>query len=178
MLVSQFVNFLILPIPHSPNVNTYLFPDRSEYQLTIGGMIDAASLVKFLQLTYQELYPQQQHYQHLQITVDRYLSHETPLWFVTRSEQNSVAKIGCLWLGIAIDQVNGLRHPNIMTIYVDPQHRRQGIGKALVEHAEAWAKTQGYTQMGLQVFTTNQPAIELYQQLGYQARSISMMREF
>jgi GNAT superfamily N-acetyltransferase len=159
-------------------VNTYLFPDRTEYQLITGGMMEAASLVKFLQLTYQELYPDQQHYQHLQLTVDRYLSNETPLWFVTRSDQNTVTKIGCLWLGIAIDQVNGLRHPNIFTIYVDPDHRRQGIGKALVTHAEVWAKTQGYTQMGLQVFTTNHPAIELYQQLGYQARSISMMREF
>ncbi len=140
--------------------------------------METATLLKFLQLTYQELYPYQQHYQHLQLTVDRYLSNETPLWFVTTAVGNDPIKIGCLWLGIAIDQVNGLRHPNIFTIYVDPNHRRQGIGKALVGHAEAWAKNQGYTQMGLQVFTTNQPAIELYQQLGYQARSISMMREF
>jgi GNAT superfamily N-acetyltransferase len=158
-------------------VNTYLFPDRTEYRLITGGAIETATLVKFLQLTYQELYPHQQHYQHLQLTVDRYFSHETPLWLVTTAVGNDEIKIGCLWLGIAIDQVNGLRHPNVFTIYVDPSYRRQGIGRALVGHAEAWAKAQGYTQMGLQVFTTNQPAIDLYQQLGYQPRSISMMRE-
>ena len=136
--------------------------------------MDVAALLKFLQVTYQELYPQQQDYQHLQLTVDRYLSFDTPLWFVTTTGST---KIACLWLGIAIDQVNGVRHPNIFLVYVDPAYRRQGIAKALIQHAEAWAKNSGYTQMGLQVFTANRSAIELYQQLGYQPRSISMMRE-
>jgi ribosomal protein S18 acetylase RimI-like enzyme len=95
------------------------------------------------------------------------------LWFVTTSSR----KIACLWLGIAIDQVTGIRHPNIFLVYVDPAYRRQGIGRALMEYAQVWAKAQGYTQIGLQVFTNNQPAIDLYQQLGYQPRSISMMRE-
>ncbi len=155
-------------------MNTYLFPDRTQYQLITGNGSDVAALLKFLQVTYQELYPQQQNYQHLQSTVDRYLSLETPLWFVTTA---SSVKIACLWLGIAIDQVNGVRHPNILLIYVDPVYRRQGIGRALMSHAQTWATDRGYTQIGLQVFTANQPAIELYQQLGYQPRSISMMRE-
>lgn len=135
--------------------------------------MDVAALLKLLQVTYQELHPHQQNYQHLQVTVDRYFSSETPLWFVTAD----AAKIACLWLGIAIDQVNGVRHPNVLLVYVDPLYRRQGIGTALIQHAEAWAKERGYTQMGLQVFTANQSAIELYQQLGYQSRSISMMRD-
>jgi GNAT superfamily N-acetyltransferase len=153
---------------------TNLFTDRTEYKLVTGEAMDIASLLKFLQVTYQELYPHQQNYQHLQLTVARYFSTETPLWFVTTA---NATKIACLWLGIAIDQVNGIRHPNVFLVYVNPVYRRQGVGKALMKHAEAWAKDRGYTQIGLQVFTANQSAIELYQQLGYQARSISMMRE-
>jgi ribosomal protein S18 acetylase RimI-like enzyme len=156
-------------------VTIYLFPHLNQYQLITGSAIDITTLLKFLQITYQELYPQQQNYQHLQSTLDRYFSAETPLWFVTTPDRSS--KIACLWLGIAIDQVTGIRHPNIFLIYVAPNHRRQGIGRALMGHAEAWAKERGYTQISLQVFTTNQPAIDLYQQLGYQPRSISMMRE-
>ena len=163
----------------------YLFPNLTQYQLITGNAIltgrdsanDIDTLLKFLQITYQELYPQQQDYRHLQSTVDRYFSSETPLWFVITSERDLSTKIACLWIGIAIDQITGIRHPNIFLIYVDPAYRRQGIGRALMGHAEAWAKDRGYTQIGLQVFTTNQPAIELYQQLGYQSRSISMMRE-
>jgi ribosomal protein S18 acetylase RimI-like enzyme len=155
-------------------VTIYLLPDLTQYQLEIGKEIDTIVLLNFLQTTYRELYPQQQNYQHLQSTIGRYFSTETPLWFVTIA---SGEKIGCLWVGIAIDQVTGIRHPNIFLVYVDPIYRRQGIGRALMGHAAEWAKAQGYLQIGLQVFTTNQPAIDLYQKLGYQARSISMMRE-
>jgi ribosomal protein S18 acetylase RimI-like enzyme len=155
-------------------VTSYLSPNHTQYQLVTGTALDTSTLLKFLQVIYQELYPQQQDYQHLQLTVDRYFSAETPLWFVTTS---SSVKIACLWLGIAIDQITGIRHPNVFLIYVDPIYRRQGIGRELMRYAETWAKAQGYTQIGLQVFTTNQPAIELYQQLGYQSRSISMMRD-
>jgi ribosomal protein S18 acetylase RimI-like enzyme len=172
-------------------VTIYLFPHLTQYQLIAGEAIDIATLVKFLQITYREISPQQHDYRHLQSTVDRYFSADTPLWFVTTTVSNDGGsvfpggnrerannkKIACLWLGTAIDQITGIRHPNIFLLYVDPSYRRQGIGKALMEYAQTWSKEQGYTQIGLQVFTNNQPAIELYQQLGYQPRSISMMLE-
>jgi ribosomal protein S18 acetylase RimI-like enzyme len=143
-----------------------------------GTAIDRASLWKFLRVTYQELYPQQADYSHLEATVDRYLSIDTPLWFVTITQPDrSTVKVACLWLGMAIDQITGVRHPNIFLVYVVPAHRRQGIGRALMEHAATWAKAEGYTQIGLQVFTTNQPALDLYNKLGYQAMSVSMIRE-
>jgi ribosomal protein S18 acetylase RimI-like enzyme len=165
-------------------VAKYLFSNNTQYQLLNGGSGDRAKLLDFLQITYRELYPQQQIYSHLESTVDRYLSSDTPLWFVTadcgdapeRLHQGSVT-IGCLWLGMAIDQITGIRHPNIFLIYVEPSYRRQGIGRELMCQAEVWAKSQGYSQISLQVFTTNQPAIDLYTSLGYEARSISMFRE-
>lgn len=171
----------------------YLLPDLTQYQLIAGEASDVATLVKFLQITYREISPQPHDYRHLQSTVDRYFSSDTPLWFVTTTvgensgsecslaapaqSRERAKKIACLWLGTAIDQITGMRHPNIFLIYVDPIYRRQGIGRALMEYAQVWAKERGYTQIGLQVFTTNQAAIDLYQQLGYQPRSISMMRE-
>jgi GNAT superfamily N-acetyltransferase len=158
-------------------VNNYLFPDRTKYQLVTGTEIDRPSLLRFLQITYQELYPEQHNYQHLRFTVDRYFSTDTPLWFVTIPGRERAVKIACLWVGTAIEQITGIRHPNIFLIYVDPDYRRQGIGRALLEHIEDWSKMKGYTQIGLQVFSENKPAIELYQQLGYQPKSIAMMRE-
>jgi ribosomal protein S18 acetylase RimI-like enzyme len=154
-----------------------LFPNSTTYQLITGNGLDINSLLKFLQLTYRELSPYQQDYRHLQSTVDRYFSANTPLWFVTIPTEDRTKKIACLWLGIAIDQATGIRHPNIFLVYVEPTYRRQGIGCALMEHAQSWAKVQGYTHIGLQVFTANQPAIDLYQKLGYQPRAISMLRE-
>ena len=156
-------------------MNTYLFPDRDRYQLVTGTTRDVASLRQFLQVTYRELYPQQQDYQHLQVTIDRYFTHQTPLWFVLAEEGG--ARIACMWVGIAIDQITGKRHPNIFLLYVEPAYRRQGIASALMQNVERWAKNRGYTQIGLQVFTADRPALSLYEKLGYEPRSISMLRE-
>lgn len=91
--------------------------------------------------------------------------------------EDGAVQIACMWVGIAIDQITGKRHPNIFLLYVEPAYRRQGIARALMQNVERWAKSQGYTQIGLQVFTTDRPAISLYEKLGYRTRSISMMRE-
>jgi ribosomal protein S18 acetylase RimI-like enzyme len=47
-------------------------------------------------------------------------------------------------------------------------HRRRGIGAALLDRAEAWARDAGVTKLELHVFPHNTPAIALYERLGYE----------
>jgi len=61
-------------------------------------------------------------------------------------------------------------------LYVSPEHRRQGIGSALMHQAENWAKARGDCQIGLQVFQQNQPALGLYQKLGFQPQWLGMVK--
>ncbi|MCY7321810.1 MAG: GNAT family N-acetyltransferase, partial [Phormidesmis sp. CAN_BIN36] len=150
-----------------------------DYRLQVGSTLDRSLLVKFMQRTYQELYPASD-FAHLAVTIEQYLSHQTPIWWVESSQvvagglpsSRSVQQpIAGLWLGNAIDQASGDRHAHIFLLYVMPSHRRQGIGAALVHHAESWARERGDRQISLQVFTSNQPALQLYQTLGYQTQS-------
>lgn len=164
------------------------------YSLRRGTGLDRALLVKFMQRTYQELYPEG-NLTHLAHTVEQYFSSETPLWWVEMESELAfpqetaapmpslasasslpTAPIGCLWLGFAIDQITGWQHPHIFLLYVSPDHRRQGIGSALMHHVEAWAKAKGSRQIGLQVFQQNQPALQLYEKLGYQPQSVWMVK--
>ncbi|MCU0523239.1 MAG: GNAT family N-acetyltransferase [Elainella sp. Prado103] len=158
------------------------------YQLRQGAGLDRALLVKFMQRTYQELYPSAS-FAHLAQTVEQYFSAETPLWWVDRVDQACPDQqvndqqvtplpnpIGCVWLGMAIDQVTGWRHPHIFLLYVDPAFRRQGIGSALMQQVEAWARQRGDRQIGLQVFQQNQPARQLYEKLGYHTQSMWMVK--
>jgi ribosomal protein S18 acetylase RimI-like enzyme len=156
------------------------------YKLRVGSGGERATLVKFLELSYQEFFPGQDDFSHLTETVKRYFSRETPLWWVELADaavsQSSPivpslsASVACLWLGNAVDQVNGGRHAHIFLLYVMPEHRRQGIGSALMRHAEDWARARGDRQIGLQVFQSNQPALNLYHQLGYQTQSLWMVK--
>lgn len=52
-----------------------------------------------------------------------------------------------------------------MSVAVDS--RRQGIGSKLLETAEEFCRTQGYTGIRLTTVTPLQPAIALYQKYGY-----------
>jgi ribosomal protein S18 acetylase RimI-like enzyme len=144
------------------------------YQLRSGSGLDRATLLKFMRRTYQELHPDQ-NFAHLAHTVEQYLSKETPLWWVDLAECATVP-IACLWLGNAINQVNGDRHAYIFLLYVQPEHRRRGLGSALVRLAETWAIERGDRQIGLQVFANNQPALNLYTKLGYQTQSLLLIK--
>ncbi len=147
------------------------FPIKG-YRLQVGSTLDRAALRKFLHITYEELFPKNS-LAHLSDTVEQYFSADTPLWWVLDSGQ---IKIGCLWLGNAIDQSSGVRHAHIFLLYIEPAHRRQGLAKALIHIAENWAKARGDQQISLQVFASNQPAVQLYQLLGYNTESYSMLK--
>ncbi len=56
---------------------------------------------------------------------------------------------------------------DILTVGVVPQHRGQGIARALMARITDWAKSQGSTAMMLEVKTDNVEAISLYESLGY-----------
>jgi ribosomal protein S18 acetylase RimI-like enzyme len=135
-----------------------------------------------MQRTYAEIEPTGT-YSHLAATVDQYFAQETPLWWIklnSNSDDNCPAflnhPIACLWLGTAIDQVSGDRHAHIFLLYVAPEHRRQGIGAALMHQAEQWGLARGDRKIGLQVFQSNQPAILLYKSLGYEVQSLGMVK--
>ncbi|OUL37154.1 GNAT family N-acetyltransferase [Nostoc sp. T09] len=158
------------------------------YSIRLGSALDRALLVKFMQRSYQDIFPQGD-FSHLAQTVEQYFSNKTPLWWVDEAagEQDTESSfstsssslnspVACLWVGNAIDQVGGSRHAHIFLLYVVPEHRRRGIGTALMRYIENWATQRGDRQIGLQVFQSNQAALNLYNQLGYQTQSLWMVK--
>lgn len=161
------------------------------YQLRTGSGLDRALLVKFMQRTYRELNPEANS-DHLAQTVDQHFSAETPLWWVQPIKSvdsdfsdsslglphthSRSAPVACLWMGQAINQITGYRQAYTFLIYVAPDVRRQGIGTALMHHGEQWAKQQGFRELGLHVFQTNQAALQLYHRLEYRPTSVWMTK--
>lgn len=52
-------------------------------------------------------------------------------------------------------------------LYVDPDHRRRGIGRILVEHVLDWAEPREFVGIDLEAYQTNTPAAVLYRSLGF-----------
>ena len=157
------------------------------YSIVKGSSLDRALLVKAMQRTYKELHPEQS-VAHLAHTVDQYLSNDTLLWWVEvkrSTPSGQIPRMGpsrvkqpiaCLWLGDAIDQIEGDRHAYVFLLYVEPNHRRKGIASALMAKAVEWAKARGDRKISLQVFSDNQPALMMYEKLGYRVQSFWMTR--
>lgn len=153
------------------------------YQLIQGSAFDLDRLIDFMHNTYQEL-GSVQDVAYLRQTVEQHLSQVTPLWWVIpkissqdlENPPSATPPIACLWLGNAIDLRQGDRHTYLLLLYVNPEHRRRGIGLALMQQAEQWSKAQGDSQISLQVFEDNLAARALYERLGYQTTARLMAR--
>jgi ribosomal protein S18 acetylase RimI-like enzyme len=147
-------------------------PGSCNYQLRRGHQRDRLLLLQFLEQAYQEQYPTHP-FTHLKITLDQYWSDQTPVWFM---DNQAALSVGCLWAGDGYDQITGDRYTHIFLVYVAPEHRCQGLGRRLLNHAEQWAYQRGNRALGLQVFIENHIAQSLYHSMGYHPRSTFLLK--
>jgi RimJ/RimL family protein N-acetyltransferase len=71
-------------------------------------------------------------------------------------------------LSLARDAHPASGHVADLGLMVDARNRRQGVGRALMEAATQWAREHRVTKLELHVFPWNEPAIALYESLGYE----------
>jgi ribosomal protein S18 acetylase RimI-like enzyme len=68
------------------------------------------------------------------------------------------------------------RYAVVENLAVTEEHRRGGIGLALMERAEEWARAKGATSVELNVYAFNRVAQRFYRQLGYEILSHRMTK--
>jgi RimJ/RimL family protein N-acetyltransferase len=71
-------------------------------------------------------------------------------------------------LSLARDTHPASLHVADLGLMVSVDHRRLGIGRALLDQAVAWARRAGVRKIELHVFPWNEPAIALYEQFGFE----------
>ncbi|MGL6280439.1 MAG: GNAT family N-acetyltransferase [Gaiella sp.] len=70
-------------------------------------------------------------------------------------------------LSVARDPHPASRHVADVGLLVDADHRRQGVGRLLLEEAVRWAGSAGVRKLELHVFPWNEPALGLYTSFGF-----------
>lgn len=85
------------------------------------------------------------------------------------------ARINGRMVGYAVVVVEGMV-ADFWDIVVSKEHRRSGIGTALISRVESFARERGCRMIKLDVNLNNAGAIELYKKLGYRGISMIMIK--
>lgn len=56
---------------------------------------------------------------------------------------------------------------DVISMWVDPGHRRGGVGTALIDAVQSWAVSRSIHQLRLMVTSVNPDAIRFYERLGF-----------
>jgi GNAT superfamily N-acetyltransferase len=76
-------------------------------------------------------------------------------------------RVGFIHLQRTADFFTGRSNCHISDLAVAPKHEGNGVGKALLAHAEAWAREHHCQLVTLAVFPGNERARALYESTGY-----------
>ena len=71
------------------------------------------------------------------------------------------------WCDIVRNETLTHRHCGVLGMGLMPEHRAKGIGRALIESAIERAWSCGFLRIELGVRESNQPAIKLYENVGF-----------
>jgi len=75
--------------------------------------------------------------------------------------------LGFIHIVSADDYYSARETAHVADVVVEREAAGQGVGTALIAHAEEWARAQGFTLLTLNVFSGNRRARDLYERLGF-----------
>ena len=96
-----------------------------------------------------------------------HLDDQPPNSFLFVAEDEDGEPVGFLHLQKTQDFFNGRTNCHISDLAVAPGQEGQGVGRALLAHAEDWAREHRCALMTLAVFPGNERARALYEASGY-----------
>lgn len=86
---------------------------------------------------------------------------KTRIFYVATDEENQIiGYAGVLVVAAGVEA-------DVLTVGVLPQNQKQGIATAFMQRLEEWSLSKGAPAMMLEVAIDNDPAIALYEKLGY-----------
>jgi ribosomal protein S18 acetylase RimI-like enzyme len=97
----------------------------------------------------------------------RHLDEQPANSYVFVAENADGERVGFIHLQKTLDFFSGRTNCHISDVAVSPRHEGQGVGKALMAHAEAWAREHQCQLVTLAVFPGNERARAFYESAGY-----------
>jgi len=72
------------------------------------------------------------------------------------------------------DYLKHAQHAYLGFMYVDPKHRGKGVNQQIIEHLKQWALSKNLTELRLEVYDENLPAVKAYEKAGFSKLLVQM----
>lgn len=79
---------------------------------------------------------------------------------------------GCAYLVTLVDYFNERPHAHLSVLAVTAEAEGKGVGSALLDQSEAWARERGSDRLSLSALVTNSRARAFYERRGYAGEHI------
>jgi ribosomal protein S18 acetylase RimI-like enzyme len=95
---------------------------------------------------------------------------------VVAEYKNEIIGSGYARIETAKHYLKHQNHAYLGFMYVDPAHRGKGVNKKIMEALEKWATGKNITELRLDVYNNNDPAIKAYEKVGFVKHMINMRK--
>ena len=93
------------------------------------------------------------------------------------AEDDHGRRAGFIHLTTADDYYSDSTTAHVADVIVAADAGGQGIGSALIAHAEQWARDRGFAMLTLNVFMANRKARDLYSRLGFRQEWVRCIKQ-
>lgn len=104
------------------------------------------------------------------------LRHPLPEHSIIVAEEPAGVIAGFVFSTTKQDYFTGEEHSHIEVLSVSEEAEGRGIGRALLEAAEMWARSRGYPHVTLNVFGVNRRARAVYEKAGYGEETVHYLK--
>ena len=110
-------------------------------------------------------------------TLERALAAPAPDAALLVAELDAPGVVGVAYAHAATDYFTGERHAHLGILAVAEAAEGRGVGRALLDAVDAWARAQGHRFVTLNVFATNARARAVYERAGYAPDTLRYYKE-
>jgi GNAT superfamily N-acetyltransferase len=107
--------------------------------------------------------------------LEQAISDQGPRSTVLIAETADETPLGFISLKVREDAA-GIERAHVADLAVADGARRAGVGTALMQAAESWARELGMGVLSLDVWSSNETALRFYRHLGYGAESVCLIK--
>lgn len=108
--------------------------------------------------------------------IERALTSQAPNTVVMVAESAEGVPLGFIHVTSAKDYYTRAEQAHIADLVVAKEGEGQGVGAALMQAGEAWARTRGFRLLTLNVFVENTRAQKLYDRLGFEQDTLQYIK--